>query len=168
MKRQLETGDVDLCISSTPIEGPDIEWKPLMTEEIFIIVQPGHHLASHDSICLHEVKDESFISMNAGYGFRNLTDDFCREAGFTPKVAFEGDEPDVIGRLVREGLGIAFVPALSWKGVSNPLPVRLRITEPICGRIVGLAWSRRHYLSSATKEFRDFVIDYFSHITSDF
>lgn len=168
MKRHLETGDVDLCVSSIPIEGTDIEWKPLMTEEIFIIVPPGHRLAGRDSIYLREVQNEPFISMNAGYGFRNLTDDFCREAGFTPNIAFEGDEPDVIGRLVREGLGIAFVPALSWKGVSNPLPERVRIIEPACQRPIGMAWSRRHYLSSAAQQFRDFVVDYFSRISSDF
>ncbi|MFC7440471.1 LysR family transcriptional regulator [Laceyella putida] len=166
MKRQLKNMEIDFCISSVPIEGPEIVWEPLMTEEIFLIVPPGHRLAGRDNIDLHEVKDESFISMNAGYGFRNLTDGFCREAGFIPHIAFEGDEPGVIGDLVRQGLGITFVPALTLLWNSDPVSKRLRITEPKCQRTIGLGWSKRRYLSSVAQQFRQFVIKYFSNISS--
>jgi DNA-binding transcriptional LysR family regulator len=166
MKRQLEDAEIEFCISSVPIEGPEIVWEPLMTEEIFLIVPPGHRLAERDSIHLHEVKDESFISMNTGYGFRNLTDEFCREAGFIPHIAFEGDEPGVIGELVRQGLGIAFVPALTSLRNSDTLSKRLRIIEPRCQRTIGLGWSKRRYLSSTAQQFRQFVIEYFSNISS--
>jgi DNA-binding transcriptional LysR family regulator len=166
MKRQLEDAEIEFCISSVPIEGPEIVWEPLMTEEIFLIVPPGHRLAGRDSIYLHEVKDESFISMNTGYGFRNLTDEFCKEAGFIPHIAFEGDEPGVIGELVRQGLGIAFVPALTSLRNSDALSKRLRIIEPRCQRTIGLGWSKRRYLSSTAQQFRQFVIEYFSNISS--
>ncbi len=166
MKRQLEDAEIEFCISSVPIEGPEIVWEPLMTEEIFLIVPPGHRLAGRDSIYLHEVKDESFISMNTGYGFRNLTDEFCKEAGFIPHIAFEGDEPGVIGELVRQGLGIAFVPALTSLRNSDALSKRLRIIEPRCQRTIGLGWSKRRYLSATAQQFRQFVIEYFSNISS--
>jgi DNA-binding transcriptional LysR family regulator len=167
MKHQLENGDIDFSISSEPIEGPDIEWKPLITEEILLVVPPGHPLAERDSIRLCEVKHESFVSMNAGNEFRTLTDRFCRQAGFTPNICFAVDEPDVIGRLVRQGLGIAFVPALSWLAASPRLSNRLRIIEPTCQRTIGLAWSKRRYLSSAAQRFREFVIHYFKTISSE-
>ncbi|KIL37329.1 LysR family transcriptional regulator [Cohnella kolymensis] len=160
MTRQLESGNIDLCISSAAPEGPDIEWKPLITEEIFLLIPPGHRLSGSQSIPLREVKDEPFITMNAGYGFRNLTDGFCREAGFTPNIAFEGDQPDIIGSLVRQGLGVAFVPALSASGVT-PSPERLRITSPVCQRTIGMAWSKRRYLSLAAQRLQQFIVDYF-------
>ncbi|OIK13468.1 hypothetical protein [Bacillus sp. MUM 13] len=34
MAHLLEKGEIDMCISSTPIEGSDIEWILLLTEEI--------------------------------------------------------------------------------------------------------------------------------------
>lgn len=166
MKRRIEDLEIDFCISSVPIEGPEIVWEPLMTEEIFLIVPPGHRLAGRDTIFLHEVKEESFISMNSGYGFRNLTDEFCREAGFKPFIAFEGDEPGVIGDLVRQGLGIAFVPALSLLWNSDSWSKRLRIIEPKCRRTIGIGWSKRRYLTLAAQQFRQFVIQYFSNISS--
>lgn len=113
MKRQLDNIEIDFCISSVPIQGEEIIWEPLITEEIFLVVPSGHRLSGRESIYLHEVKDEPFISMNTGYGFRHLTDEFCKEAGFTPHIAFEVDEPTVISDLIKQGLGIAFVPSLT-------------------------------------------------------
>ena len=91
----------------------------------------------------HEVKDESFISMNTGYGFRHLTDEFCKKAGFTPHIAFEVDEPTVISDLIKKGLGIAFVPSLTLLKNSTLASNKLRIIEPNCERTIGLSWSKK-------------------------
>ncbi|MGF9975389.1 LysR family transcriptional regulator [Viridibacillus arvi] len=161
MKRLLEIGDIDFCITSVPIEGPELEWIPLLTEEIFLIIPSEHPLAEQDSIHLIELKDESFISMNTGFGFRDLTDALCKEVGFIPNITFEGDDPETIGALVRQGLGIAFIPALSMNRITNPKLKCLQINEPNCQRTIGLSWSKRHYLSLAAQSFRDHVIRYF-------
>lgn len=165
MKSQLEKAEIDFCISSVPIEGKDIVWEPLMTEEIYLIVPPEHKLARKEKIFLHEVKNEPFIGMNSGFGFRNLTDEFCHQAGFIPTIAFEGDEPGVIGELVRQGLGIAFIPQISWFHNTNPFPNKLQIIEPKCQRTIGLGWSKRRFLSDAAQQFRHYVTEYFSKIS---
>jgi DNA-binding transcriptional LysR family regulator len=165
MKHQLEQGEVDFCISSTPIQSPDIEWEPLFTEEIFLIVSTEHPLASRDEIHLKEVAHEPFISMNPRYGFRDLTDEFCRQAGFTPHIAFEGDEQTVLRELVKEGLGVAFTPALTLGSASSGKIKRLRIVEPTCQRTIGLARVKNRYLSKAAQLFHSFTIEYFSKLT---
>ncbi len=165
MKKMLLEGELDYCISSIPIEGEGVRWEPLITEEIFLIVPPNHQLAERESVRLEEVKDEAFISMNTGYGFRNLTDQFCREAGFVQHIAFEGDEPTVISDLVRQGLGVAFVSELSWVPKSGQFPHKLRIVEPTCQRTIGLAWSEKRYFTPIAKQFRLFVLDYFLSIS---
>jgi DNA-binding transcriptional LysR family regulator len=167
MVRHLEKAEIDFCITSVPIEGTDLVWEPLITEEIFLLVPPNHRLAERKKIKLYEVKDEPFISMNTGYGFRNLTDEFCREAGFEPNIAFEGDEPGVIGELVRQGLGIAFIPAISWMHHSNPLLHRLQIDRPKCQRTIGLGWSKRRHLSEVALQFREFILEYFSQLSKE-
>ncbi|MEY9977199.1 LysR family transcriptional regulator [Lysinibacillus sp. RC79] len=167
MKKMLMEGELDYCISSVPIEGEDIRWEPLITEEIFLVVPPNHRLAGRESVRLEEVKDEAFISMNTGYGFRNLTDQFCREAGFVQNIAFEGDEPTVISDLVRQGLGVAFVSELSWIPKSGEFPYKLRIDEPACQRTIGLAWSEKRYFTPIAKQFRQFVVEYFLTISQN-
>ncbi|TMU85104.1 LysR family transcriptional regulator [Bacillus sp. BHET2] len=165
MKKQLKNGEIDFCISSIPLgEDEDIVWEPLMTEEIFLIVPPGHRFEDRDEIDLIEVKDEPFISMNTGYGLRSLTDEFCLKAGFSPVISFEGDEPGVIGDLVRQGLGIAFIPAISWMNRRNPFPHKIRIKNPTCQRTIGLGWSKRRHFTKTAKQFHPFMINYFNTI----
>lgn len=165
MKEQLKNGEVDYCISSIPLnDDEDIVWEPLMTEEIFLILPPGHRLENKSEIDLIEVKDEPFISMNTGYGLRNLTDELCLQAGFSPVISFEGDEPGVIGDLVRQGLGIAFIPAISWMNRRTPFPHKIRINKPTCERTIGLGWSKRRHLTKTAKQFHPFMINYFNHI----
>ena len=166
MKQLLIEGEIDYCISSVPIEGPDLRWEPLITEEIYLIVPPNHRLAGRESITLKEVKDEPFISMNTGFGFRSLTDQFCLEAGFVQHIAFEGDEPAVISDLVRKGLGIAFVSELTWLHQTGSLSHKIRITEPVCQRTIGLGWSEKRYFTAVAKQFRLFVMDYFAAVNS--
>ena len=166
MKQLLIEGEIDYCISSVPIEGADIRWEPLITEEIYLIVPPDHRLAGRESIELHEVKDEPFISMNTGFGFRSLTDQFCLEAGFVQHIAFEGDEPAVISDLVKKGLGVAFVSELTWLHQTGSSSHKIRITEPMCQRTIGLCWSEKRYFTPTAQQFRLFVIDYFSTVNT--
>lgn len=161
MQVQLNEGNIDYCISSVRIECPDIIWEPLITEEVYLIVPPNHPFSSRDTIKLAEAKNESFINMHTGYGFRNLTDQFCHEAGFEPHIAFEGDDSTVIGDLVRQGLGVAFIPEITLLHQKDRFPHSLHITEPNCLRTIGIAWSKSRYLSGTAQQFRVFVKEYF-------
>ncbi len=167
VQQQLEQGEIDLCITSPPIEQQSIGWISLMTEEIYLMVPPGHRLAERTSIDLKEVEHEPFISLKPGNTIRDLTDSFCRQAGFTPKVAFEGDEPSTIRGLITASLGVGFVSELVMRNVTsepswkNGAVIPLHIKEPRCQRIVGLAWRKEHYLSQAAQQFREFVVQYF-------
>ncbi|MBC9785370.1 LysR family transcriptional regulator [Heliobacterium chlorum] len=167
MKEQLETGEIDLCISSVPIEGLSIDWQSLLEEEIFLTVSVEHPLAGQQSIDLKDAADEPFISLRTGHGFRDITDAYCRQAGFTPNITFEGDEPAVIRELVKAGLGVAFLPALSWIGVSDPLLQPLPIRNPKCQRTIGVARARGRYQSKAAQQFYDFVVDYLQKMTAN-
>ena len=161
MHSQLERSDVDLCITSHLPEQQGLGWIELMTEEIFLAVPSQHRLASRSRIHLNEVAPEAFVSLKLGYSLREQTDQLCRQVGFEPKVAFEGDELTVVRGLVAKGLGIGFIPALAWRCIDDLVPVKLRIIEPRCQRIIGVAWREDHYLSSAARLFRQFLTDYF-------
>jgi len=164
MLNQLESGDIDLCISS-PLEGRiGINWANLMTEELFLAVPPGHPLAARNSVRLDEVAEEYFISLKPGYGLRTIADQLCQQAGFVPKIAFEGEEITTARGLVAAGLGVALIPAMAWQGIAGPLPVQLHVEEPVCQRTIALAWVEGRYLSAAARIFRQFVVDYFAAI----
>ncbi len=64
MAHQLEQGFVDLCISTSPIEGEGIKWMPLMEEDIYLSVPLSHRLSERKEIMLSEAAGEMFINRN--------------------------------------------------------------------------------------------------------
>lgn len=163
MKRLLENAEIDICISTYPIIGENIEWIPLLEEEIFLSVPTTHKLANRTIINLEEVADESFIGLPEDYGFRKITDDFCKEVGFTPNTTIEIEESWTIQQLVELGYGISFIPSLSILRDSTPNTVRIKINHPNCKRTIGIARHKNHYLSKAAMEFHQFSIQFFKH-----
>lgn len=162
MRNELEKAEIDFCISTIPVNGPDIEWLTLVEEEMCLTVPKGHRFADRESINLSEVADDHFITLSSKYNYREITDGFCRQAGFEPHIAFELEEVSAIQTLVEMGLGVTFTLPLSLGSrAMNQETVQLKIAEPQCNRTFGIAWNRKHYLSQAAIHFREFAIEYF-------
>lgn len=164
MNDLLETGEVDFCISSPVVQGVRVRGVALLQENILLIVPATHMLAERNDIDLREVAGEAFVSLKAGYGLRDLMDMYCRQAGFVPNVACEVDEPLLVNTLVGAGAGIAFIPSSAWRELETTTCLPLRIKNPTCERIIGLAWLESRHLSRAAQRFRQFTIDYFHQI----
>lgn len=158
----LAEGAVDLCLFAPPEERPGMLWRPVLTEEIYVVVAPGHRLASRESIALAELADEPLILLKPGYGMRRITDALCRQAGFTPRIAFEGEDTATVTGLATAGLGVGFIPALAV--TERPDARYLRVSEPRCERIIALAWMEQRYLSAAATLFRDFTLAFFAEL----
>jgi DNA-binding transcriptional LysR family regulator len=153
---QLEAGEVDLCLSSPSITRTGIEWVPLYTEQLYIIVPKGHRLAGRDQIPLREIAEEPLISFKRDYGLRNLADKYFEAASIKPRITFEGEEISTVAGLVEANLGVALIPQVAGYNISF-----IAVSEPTCERTIGLAWMKGRYMSPVSKKFRDFVIGSF-------
>ncbi len=158
--QQLQSGEIDFCITFPPFEQEGIDGVNILTEEIMLAVPLTHRLASRERIDLAEVAHEPFICIKEGNPFRAMTDAFCKEAGFEPNLVCEVDEHSAVGHFLHAGIGIAFLPETLGDKVSS---IRLiRIEKPLCLRTYQLAWRHDRYLSAASRTFRDYVIRYFA------
>lgn len=162
IKHQLESGLIDLCISSPPIEGPGIVCIPLFTEELFMAVPRNHRFANRESIDLIEFEKEPFVSTKQGYGYRDVIDELCRKAGFVPNIVFEGDVTFSLINLINAGLGVAFLPEPTLRDFSAELPKLLHVNNPVCKRTFCLSYLDGHYLSKAAQQFYQYITDYFN------
>lgn len=152
---QLESSKLDFCICTEPFSHKNVKWIPLSTEELFVIVPKEHPLAQKSIIKLKDLAEESFITFKRELTLAEMTDRFFREAGFIPKVTFEGEEVGTIAGLVAANLGIALIP--HSKGLDMTEIAQLQISEPVCQRIIGLAWIKNRYMSPAALRFQEFV-----------
>jgi DNA-binding transcriptional LysR family regulator len=161
LQQRLMSGEIDLCLSSPRFAEVAVEWLPLWDEELVALVPDSHRLAGRESVDLIELATDHFIALKPNYGLRQTADDLCREAGFSPHVAFEGEEVATLRGLVGAGFGVALVPKLDSAGDVNA--VSLAIGSPRCFRTFGLSWARGRYLPQGTAAFRDFLVELLQH-----
>lgn len=110
MIERLRAGDLDLCLTSPVPDYPDLVARRLDEQKLRLVVPDDHPLAARKRVRLAEAAGELFVTLEPGYGLRRITDALCAEAGFTPKVAFEGEEAETLRGLVAAGLGVALLP----------------------------------------------------------
>jgi LysR family transcriptional activator of glutamate synthase operon len=84
--------------------------------------------------------------MRRRYGLRAITDALLARAGVTPRIAFEGEEPETVRGLVAAGLGVALLPGAG-----------IAVADKGASRTIGLAWHRERYRPPAVEAFADFV-----------
>lgn len=164
MQSSTRRSQFDLCLASSSIKTPGTESIPLITEEIFLAVPAGHRLARRSSVKLSELSEEAFISLKPGKALRETTDLLCRQTGFLPNIIFESDDPATVRGLINAGLGVAFIPSITWGGSTGSSVVLLPIEEPICRRTIELLWFTDRYLTQAAILFREFTIEYFARL----
>jgi DNA-binding transcriptional LysR family regulator len=147
-------GRHDLVLTGPRPHDDRLEWHELFSEPLRLAVPHGHRLAGRRRVRLAEVATDPFIVVKPGYGLRDITETLCDRAGFTPRVAFEGEDVETLRGLVAAGLGVALLPARRSAPSSTPL---LSVADRGSSRTIGLVWHRRRYRSPAVRAFADFV-----------
>lgn len=151
----LRAGELDLCLTSPVPDAPDLVGRRLDEQRLRLVVPADHRLASRRRVRLAEASGELFVSLEPGYGLRRITDALCAEAGFTPRVAFEGEEAETLRGLVAAGLGVALLPPPL---VPRPGVVELTVTAPRAVREIGVAWLGGHPDTAPVAAFKKFLL----------
>ncbi|MGZ9584099.1 LysR family transcriptional regulator [Paenibacillus marinisediminis] len=151
-------GKNDLCLLSLPIHDPALDYEPIIEESIMLAVAQDHPLnadtqSKREPIRLEQMKDEPFIFLKRGQGFRQITMDLCRQAGFEPRIVFESSNMETVQSLVAAGMGAALVPRLiATAPRSEFVPAYLPI-EGDPSRTLVLAYRSGRYMSKAAEAF---------------
>jgi DNA-binding transcriptional LysR family regulator len=154
VQSQLRSGEVDLAFFGPPPNDPLLAWAPMQHQELKLILPLGHRLAGRARVRIAELAEEDFIGLEHGFGLRQVTDDLCAAAGFTPRITFEGQESDTVRGLVAAELGVALLPM-----AEHPVPGLVEVpVTPKAARLVALAWPAHDHLAPAVRTFRDYAL----------
>ncbi|MFE2064534.1 LysR family transcriptional regulator [Streptomyces sp. NPDC059467] len=155
MIEKLRAGELDLCLTSPVPDAPDLVARRLDEQKLRLVVSVDHPLATRRRIRLAEAAEETFVTLEPGYGLRRITDDLCKEAGFTPRIAFEGEEAETLRGLVAAGLGVALLPPPAFP---RPGVAELTVTAPRAVREIGVAWLDGHPDTPPVAAFKKFLL----------
>jgi LysR family transcriptional regulator, transcription activator of glutamate synthase operon len=152
----LESGEAEIAIIAPRPDPERFGWHLLEQQRLRLHVPPGHPLAARRRVELESAAGEAFVGLQPGFGFRRVTDELCRAAGFTPRLAFEATDLATIDSLVGAGLGVGILPAGAVRGNDSGA-----ISVPLAGvqarREIGMSWRLRAHLSPAAIRFQSFV-----------
>jgi DNA-binding transcriptional LysR family regulator len=134
LAREVVSGGLDLALLSLPGDAPGgLTVRPLAHEPLRLICGPRHPLASgSDGVTLPSLAGETFVDFPAGWGTRAITDRAFAAAGADRLVSFEVPNYEAALGLVRNGLGLAFLPQ---SAVANQDGIRIVPVQP-----AGLNW----------------------------
>lgn len=105
------TEDTDILISCLPT--PGFKRKTLIVEEdLLIAMHKDNPLAKKENLQISDLENERFV-----IGLSAQTEEECKKAGFIPNIAFESNDPSYIRKYIEMGLGIAFIPSVSWRNL---------------------------------------------------
>ena len=104
------------------------EKNSIVTEkDRFVAVLPKRHpLAKNAVIALSDLADENFLILGLAESPYYSVEELCREAGFEPKITYQGTRIDLILRMIEEGLGVSLIME---KSLGNSLSDQLVTRE---------------------------------------
>jgi LysR family transcriptional regulator, hydrogen peroxide-inducible genes activator len=152
-------GRTDISLLTLPVLDSILSWEPLLDEEILLAVPPSHPLAERARhgdpavVSIRQLREEAFIVLKRGQGFRQIALELCRSNGFEPRIVFESSNIETVQSLVAAGMGIAFVPSMIALGHGTSFrPVYLQLKERPYRTLVA-AYRKGRYISKAAEAF---------------
>ncbi|SES21756.1 LysR substrate-binding domain-containing protein [Salipaludibacillus aurantiacus] len=159
-------GDFNMAlIGPVPMEEKKVKRKILFTENVVALLPIHHPLADRSSLRLRDLKDDPFVLLPEGFVFRDIVMNACKELGFTPHVAFEGDDIDALKGLVAAGLGVTLMPEVTLVDSLSRSTVKIPLIEPNVTRTVGVITPNERVLLPTEELFYNFLQKFFSRLT---
>lgn len=134
LQQNAEETDYDLCITCTSAERIPKNSQLLLEEQILLAVPKDSTYADKEVVELKQMAKEGFISFSEAKPFRLICDEYCRKAGFVPRIIFESDNQEAIRNLIESKLGVAFWPEFSWGKLTGENAKLLKMKAPDCVR----------------------------------
>lgn len=106
----LQRGEVDLVISSDPVDLPDLAFEPLFEYQAQLVLPRGHTLARRRHILPKHLATETLISYPVERRRLDVFRRFLGPAGVEPAQCRQVELTSVILMLVASGRGVAVLP----------------------------------------------------------
>lgn len=108
----VEDGQLDLAITSTPIEGKHVELEVVGSEPLVVVAAAAHPLAGSGGVGLEELRGLPAVTLHEMHCLGRQIGDFCTRRRLASNVACRSTQMDTLLRFVALGLGVSIVPAM--------------------------------------------------------
>jgi LysR family hca operon transcriptional activator len=156
--RALGCGAIDVAFVRPDPAARGLVFRPLIEEQLFVLLPADHRLAASEAIRPEELAAEAFISFPTSYSpaLRRVIDEYFQREGITIRPSHEAETLPMVISLALSTGGVTLLPAYM-----APLLPPLVVSRPLAGEAptitLALAYSEtnrseilRRFLSQAT------------------
>lgn len=147
----------DLIITDKVIEQKKLEKHLLVCEDLLLAMNKKNPLSKKEGISIKDLENEKFITMSNKSGLFRLINEICNSEGFNPNFVIKSDDPYYIRKYIEMGLGVSFVPSLSWQGAFSDDVVLRKVVN--INRYTFAYLNTQKYNSRATHLFLEKLIE---------
>jgi LysR family cyn operon transcriptional activator len=152
MEPALGADALDIGLAFSDVIAEDIEWLPLHTERLSLIVGEGHPAANGDRVMdAAALAAEPLALLGPSFATRRMVDRYLRRTGIHPHVAVEANSIAAIMEMVRVAGLATILPEMVSQEQTGLRVVPL--TPAIDSRRVALLQRRDGYRSAASRAF---------------
>lgn len=151
----LKSEKYDIIFGSYVPDEPEIEFIPIINQEMVIITPVGHPLKNKKPIILEDLLDYPVIGYDHTSGLGRFTNSIYRQNHMKPSIAFETPDENAIASLVAENFGIGFVAHVESLRDYNVEILHLANVKPY--HTVYMAYLKNSIMLPSVQNFIDFV-----------
>jgi LysR family hydrogen peroxide-inducible transcriptional activator len=111
--RRIKQGEIDLAVLALPIPAKYLEVEELFREELLVVLDPQHPLATKKKIVLADVESQPFVLLDEAHCLSENVISFCRQRQFHPLVMERASQLAMVQELVSLGHGVSMVPEMA-------------------------------------------------------
>lgn len=153
-----ENENYDIRISTTHCSSPLSPAQSILCTEAFYLAVPvNSQFAQLNTVILSDTFSEEYISLSSSHPVRAICDRFCQEAGFSPNIIYESDNPETVRNAITAGLGIGFWPACTWGPLSEKQVRLIPVSSPSCRRNIIMTLPVAKEKSTVISDFSSFL-----------
>jgi len=157
MMAGLKAGRYDVIFGSYVEDEPDLEFIPVIRQELVIITPPDHPLTRQQAVSLRDLQDYPVIGYERNSGLGKFTRKIFGSHGLQPNIICESPDENAISALVAENFGIALIANVEQLK-NRPVQV-LALTGTSLEHTVYMAYTKNHYTVYAVEKFIRFIQD---------
>ena len=160
---QVENNAIDLGVVEAPVTNKNLVVEECSTDQLVVIVPPGHELANENVVPLKALGDYPFICREEGSGTREVMLESMHVAGIAPgelNVSMELGSLEAIKGAVEAGMGISVISSATiQKEIKLGTLIAIR-TEPPIVRPFSFVHQKQKFRMRAMDELLKFARNY--------
>ena len=155
MVNGLKSDQYDVIFGSYVENEPEIQFVPVMNQEMIVITPLGHPLAGKRNPTLKDLEDHPVMGYDRSSGLGGFTSRIYASYSVSPRIICESPDENAIASLVAESFGIALVADVE---ALDHFPLeKIHLTDVNLRHTVYMAYMKDRYQIPAVRSFISFI-----------